>query len=241
MFEPVDPPDGGFGIGEAALAAALAVALLGLAYATLHLPAGSSPLAGEVAARLPESGLGNPVNAVLLNFRAYDTLLETGVLVLALVGGWMLASDAAWSRPPANFATRHAVELPLIVLVKVLAPLVTLSAFYLLFLGSEASGGAFQAGTILAAIAILLALARVAPIPGPAASSLRWAVAAGFLLFAVAGFAMLALGRGFLDFPPPAAKALIIAIEIGLAASVATALMLLAGGLPDEPGRDGPP
>jgi multisubunit Na+/H+ antiporter MnhB subunit len=239
MFESVDPPERGLRMVGSLLAAAAFAALLGLAYAVAQLPGEPSPLAGAVAANLPASGLGNPVNAVLLNFRAYDTLLETGVLVLALVGGWMLATDATWKRAPANFATRHVVEPPLIVLVKVLVPLVALSAVYLLFLGSSEPGGAFQAGTILAAVAILLILARIAPPPDPAQPSVRWAVAAGFLLFALAGFATLALGRGYMDFPPAAAYPLIIALEVGIAVSVAAALMLLAGGLPDEPGRDG--
>ena len=193
-----------------------------------------------MAANLRASGLANPVNAVLLNFRAYDTLLETAILVLALAGVWMLASDAAWREAPANFATGHAAEPPLIVLVKLLVPLVALSAIYLLFLGASEPGGAFQAGTILAAIAILLVLARIAPPPAPARPAMRWAVAGGFLVFALAGFATALFGRGFMDFPPTAAYAAIIAIEIALALSVAAALMLLAGSLPDEPGRDAP-
>jgi multisubunit Na+/H+ antiporter MnhB subunit len=239
MFQAVDPPERGLRRADGLLAVAVVAALVGLAYAIVLLPDEPSPLAGAVAANLPASGLGNPVNAVLLNFRAYDTLLETGVLVLALVGAWMLATDATWKRAPANFATRHVVEPPLIVLVKVLVPLVALSAVYLLFLGSAEPGGAFQAGTILAAIAILLVLARIAPTPDPVQPSVRWAVAAGFLLFALTGFATLALGRGYMDFPPAAAYPLIIAIEVGIAVSVAAALLLLASGLPDEPGRDG--
>ena len=240
MFDAVDPPERRISVAGGALAAAVLLALAALSYAVLQLPAEPSPLAAEVASRLPESGLGNAVNAVLLNFRAYDTLLETGVLVLALVGGWMLASNAAWGGPPANFSSRHLVEAPLLLLVKMLAPLVALSAIYLLFVGAEAPGGAFQSGTILAAIAILLILSRLAPLPGPATPGVRAAVAVGFLLFALAGFATLLLSRGYMDFPPAAAYPTIIAIEIGLAVSVAASLLLLAGGLPEEPDEDGP-
>jgi hypothetical protein len=50
---------------------------------------------------LAESGLGNPVAAVLFVFRALDTLLEKVVLLLALVGVWSLASDRAWNGVPA--------------------------------------------------------------------------------------------------------------------------------------------
>ena len=39
--------------------------------------------------------LGNPVNAVLIAYRAYDTLLEKFVLLLALIGVWSLAGRSA--------------------------------------------------------------------------------------------------------------------------------------------------
>ena len=40
------------------------------------------------------SGVRNPVTAVLLNFRGYDTLLEMGVLLVALLGVWSLGTAA---------------------------------------------------------------------------------------------------------------------------------------------------
>jgi hypothetical protein len=39
---------------------------------------------------LAESGVSNPVTAVLLNFRSYDTLLEVAVLVVAMVAVWSM-------------------------------------------------------------------------------------------------------------------------------------------------------
>ena len=59
----------------------LSLALLaGLSWALLSLPAMPAGLTAESLARLPESGVTNPVTAVLLNYRGYDTLLEVGVL-----------------------------------------------------------------------------------------------------------------------------------------------------------------
>jgi len=240
MFRAVDPPEPPFTFTDAALAAAIFAFLLAGTCAMLNLPAQPSPLVHDVAANLRASGLGNPVNAVLLNFRAYDTLLETGVIVVALVGSWMLATDASWTLAPGNFVTRHPVEPPLVVLIKALVPLVAISAFYLLFVGSEEPGGAFPAGTMLSAIGILLILARIAPPPARAGRSIRWTVAAGFMVFALSGSATLLVGREFLDFPPSSAKAVILIIELSLAPSVAMALLLLASGLPVEPGRDTP-
>ncbi len=42
--------------------------------------------------RSSKSGVTNPVTAVLLNYRSYDTLLELGVLLLAVVAVWSLRS-----------------------------------------------------------------------------------------------------------------------------------------------------
>ena len=49
---------------------------------------------------LPETGLGNPVTAVLIAYRAFDTMLEKVVLVLAVVGVWSLAADRYWGGAP---------------------------------------------------------------------------------------------------------------------------------------------
>ena len=69
----------------------LSLALLaGLSWAVLSLPASPTGLTTESLAKLPESGVTNPVTAVLLNYRGYDTLLEVGVLLLAVVGVWSL-------------------------------------------------------------------------------------------------------------------------------------------------------
>ena len=45
----------------------------------------------EAAQHLAETGLGNPVTAVLIAYRAFDTMLEKVVLLLAVVGVWSLA------------------------------------------------------------------------------------------------------------------------------------------------------
>jgi hypothetical protein len=42
-------------------------------------------LSGQVISQLPVSGVSNPVTAVLLNFRAYDTLLELAVVLTAVL------------------------------------------------------------------------------------------------------------------------------------------------------------
>ena len=75
----------GFGVIVAAL-----VGVLGSVIWTLPMEA--TGLAGDVEEKLDQSGAKNPVTAVLLNFRGYDTLLEVTVLLLAVLGARALAA-----------------------------------------------------------------------------------------------------------------------------------------------------
>ena len=69
----------------------LLMALTGLlAWAILSLPLNGTSLRTQVFANIGNSGVSNPVTAVLLNFRGYDTLLEITVLFLAVLGAWSL-------------------------------------------------------------------------------------------------------------------------------------------------------
>lgn len=239
MHRPIDVPESGLSPTVILLAIFAAVSFAFLAYAAFQIPDEPSLLSDEVASRLEESGLANPVSAVLLNFRAFDTLLEKAVLVLALAGLWVLSAGIAQGRLPANFESRHEVEPQLVVLLKVLVPLVLITALYLLWLGADEPGGAFQSGTILAAVAILLVLARVMPVPVPTSVVMRCAVAAGFLVFAAAGFYGMAGEGAFLTFPTEGAKSIILLVEVALTVSVAAVLFLLASGLPNTPDRGG--
>ncbi len=56
----------------------------------------SSTLAPEAAQNLTETGLGNPITAVLIAYRSFDTMFEMVVLVLAVVGVWPLAPNRYW-------------------------------------------------------------------------------------------------------------------------------------------------
>jgi hypothetical protein len=62
------------------------VLTLSLGLAVLSLPPAPVQLVDTIQANMHQSGVTNPVTAVLLNFRAYDTLLEIGVLLVAFVG-----------------------------------------------------------------------------------------------------------------------------------------------------------
>ncbi len=73
-----------------------AMVAAGLAFVVVHPPVPAPTLAPAAAASLASLGVGNPVTAVLLAYRALDTLLEKVVLVVALLAVWSLARDDAW-------------------------------------------------------------------------------------------------------------------------------------------------
>jgi uncharacterized MnhB-related membrane protein len=73
---------------------------LALAVCVLVLPVPVHTLAPDVAAAMEVTGVGNPITAVLLAFRAIDTLLEAIVLLFALIGVWSLAPDESWNGRP---------------------------------------------------------------------------------------------------------------------------------------------
>jgi multisubunit Na+/H+ antiporter MnhB subunit len=190
------------------------------------LPAESIGLRDLIGAHIRESGASNPVTAVLLNFRAYDTLLEIAVLVLAVVGVWALG--------PAPAPTRGVSAPPgpvLLALVRVLTPLIGVIAGYLLWIGAKAPGGAFQSGAVLGASGILLVVTGIARAPNLRHRAERGLIVLGFTAFLVVSLGVMVPYRQFLEYPPTWASWCILLIETLLTISIATILVaLFAGG-----------
>ena len=84
------------GLSRLFVAVLCVLVALALAGVVLLLPDQGPSLAQQSMQALPETGLGNPVTAVLIAYRAFDTMLEKVVLVLAVVGVWSLAADKYW-------------------------------------------------------------------------------------------------------------------------------------------------
>lgn len=209
------------------LVSLMCVAVAGAVAGALLLALGQADslrLAGEVASQLENSGVRNPVTAVLLNFRAYDTMLELAVLLAAVLG--ILALGPA--RPPNRPAGPMLGSL-----VHWLVPLLVLTAGYLLWVGAHAPGGAFQAGTMLAAAAVMLRLGghSGAGLPGPVAQ--RWLLGAGIAAFLFTGLIATTAGLAFLQYPSGRAGGLILLIETAATLSIAVMLALAyIGGRP---------
>ena len=202
----------------------VAVALVAAGAATWLVLAAEPSGRPPVAAHLGSSGVDHPVTAVLLAFRAWDTLLEVAVLVAA---GLAVRAAGIVPRPPSTEA--GPLQLGLLRLV---VPVLVVLAVYLLWRGSHAPGGAFQAGALLAAAGVLVQLSQA---PGPLDRPGAWqrpAEMVGLAIFTAAALMTTALATP-LAWPDGWAKAWILTIEAAAAVSIGVLLTrLFAGGAP---------
>ncbi|MGZ5872175.1 MAG: hydrogenase subunit MbhD domain-containing protein [Bradyrhizobium sp.] len=217
------------------LAAAFFCALVAacLAGALLLPPSVIPTLAPTVMEHLVHTGLGNPVAGVLFAYRALDTMLEKVVLLLALLGVWSLAPNSAWNGIP-GLRVYERPNSTLTFLAQLLPPLGIVVGFYMCWVGANAPGGAFQGGTILAAMWLLVIVARLEKAPSIGQPWLRIGLVLGPVVFLAVGLAGLVWANAFLAYPPGYAKALIVAIEVALTISIAVALAMLAAGPPEQ-------
>jgi multisubunit Na+/H+ antiporter MnhB subunit len=207
-----------------ALGLLLATVAAGVGLALLTEPVAPG-LAAIVQANLEYGGADNAVTAVLLNFRGYDTLLEIAVLTAALVGVWALGAAPR---------IREVKPSPVLLgMNALLMPLAAVICVYLLWVGSKAPGGAFQAGAVLAAAGVLYILSGRQPRPQLPDLPMRWGAFIGLAVFIGVGLGALAFGRRFLEYPVE----LILLIEAAATLSIAVILagMFIGGRPEDEP------
>lgn len=206
-------------------------ALLGLAvfsaWAIDAIPLGGTGLTALVSRHLPASGASNPVTAVLLNFRAYDTLLEVAVLLAAAVAVWSLA---------VLDTKNHFAPVPVVqsALTHLLAPLMLIVAGHLLWVGSFAPGGAFQSGAVLGGAGVLLVLSLPVQHIVHDRWLLRLLLILGLAVFIAVALLLMLPGRQLLQYPVQWAGALILLIETAAALSIGAILtFLFVGGKPE--------
>jgi multisubunit Na+/H+ antiporter MnhB subunit len=188
-----------------------------------------------VEAELERSGVSNPVTAVLLNFRSYDTLLEVVVLVVAMAAAWSMDRG---SRELGRERTERLDDPVLGALVRMVVPLAGVTALYLAWAGSHATGGAFQAGALLAGAGVFLAAAGFLRPPTADARATRLLVVLGVWGFAAVGIGVIPLTGHFLAYPEGWAYALIVGVELALTVSIAVVLVELFVDIPSVPERD---
>ena len=189
-----------------------------LGWTVWTLPPFSDRMPDLVAAHLSISGVENPVTAVLLNFRGYDTLLEIGVLLLAAVGVLSLA--------PTSVLSAETAPAQIQILLLRLLPFIVIVGAYLLWIGKYAPGGAFQAGAVLAAGGVLL-VTSVVRFNHITIKSIPIGLSIGLLTFLAVALATMIAGGNFLQYPLPWASALILVIEAAATISIAVILTIL--------------
>jgi multisubunit Na+/H+ antiporter MnhB subunit len=205
----------------------------GVAAIVLRLPDPAPTLAPQAAANIALTGLGNPVTAVLMAYRAIDTLLEIVVLLLALLGIWSLTPDHVWGSAPGRSEPADPEGI-LTFVAQLLVPVGILVEIHIFWVGSVAPGGEFQGATILAAMAILAMIAGLANAPPVSRRWLRLVLIAGPAVFLAVGLIGFVVAGAFLAYPERYAKLLIVIIEIPVTVSIAAMLALLVVGPPQR-------
>lgn len=214
----------------------IALAIAGLTMVLLIAVSGQNKAAPQVALvaleTLSISGVENPVTAVLLNFRSYDTLLEVAVLLIVAVAFRSLKSSGA------SLCSDHANTAFLVTkqhsggstaLNSLLSWLVSLSVLmggYLLWTGAYHPGGAFQAGAIFAGAGVALALGERHYFYWGAAG-VRLALCLGLVVFTLAALANAIITGTTLQYPVAYAGTIILVVEIAATVSIAVTLLLL--------------
>jgi multisubunit Na+/H+ antiporter MnhB subunit len=219
----------------ARVAVGLLCALITAALATaILLPPEIIPtLAPAVMEHLAQTGLGNPVAGVLFVYRSLDTLLEKVVLLIALLGVWSLAPDSLWGGIP-GLRVYARPNRTLTFLARLLPPVGIVVAIYMCWIGASEPGGAFQGGTVLAAMWLLIMIAGLESVPSIGQPWIRLLLIVGPVIFLAIGLAGSVLANAFLAYPPGYAKPMIVAIEAALTLSIGVALGMLAAGPPER-------
>ena len=217
-------------VGGRVAVGALCVAVTAVLSALVLMPPDPAPtLAAPSLAGLPALGVANPVTAVLVAYRAIDTLLEKVVLLLAVVAVWSLTPDDRWGARPAPWEGARP-DPAISLLARLFAPVGVVVGVHIVWAGNEGPGGAFQGGTILAAMWLLAIMAGLLPAPAATDRRLRRVLVAGPAVFLAVGLVGSALWGGFLTYPAGWAKAVITLVEAALTVSVAAMVMALVVG-----------
>ncbi len=183
-------------------------------------------LTAAAEAMLPESGVEHPVTAVLLNFRAYDTWLEIGVILLGLLAVFTVGGIKIYRKPQ---AITHDPLLRQVILFS--TPILFLFGAFILYFGKSGPGGAFQAAVLWGAIGILLYLGGKPIFTVIPRWLLRLILTIGLGFFLLLGFLIIASGGALFEYPPAYAGILILIVETLAAISIAAALTAIFANL----------
>jgi multicomponent Na+:H+ antiporter subunit B len=197
---------------------------------------------------LEDTKTPNLVTTVVTDYRGYDTLGETTVIMTAGLACLLILGFWTPMRRDSNKTDLLSFGSPVLdAAARLLVPYILLFALYVLFHGHHSPGGGFQGGTLLAAGVILVRLVRGRD-PGwgiDRDQATRLACWGAFFYFSV-GLVSFLLGENFLDYsklPLPLDSAMrrnmgILGVEIGVTVAVAGTMILIFDCLHASPRED---
>ncbi|MFZ5775922.1 MAG: hydrogen gas-evolving membrane-bound hydrogenase subunit E [Thermodesulfobacteriota bacterium] len=218
----------------------------------VHTPASDYLSPHYITRSLEDTAVPNLVTSLLADYRGYDTLFETTVIFCAGITVLTLLRRTHRRLPKQVGARpgRQGADVILQSASRLLVPLMQLFALYVLALGHHSPGGGFQAGVILGASFILLALSYdLGMVLQRLWEQLVLRMAAiGVLIYAGIGLLCLLLGGDFLSYgqlsvfgfsESMAHSHAILGVEIGVAITVMAIMFslyvdLASGGDLDE-------
>ncbi len=206
-----------------------------LIYASLDLPKFGSPFAISqqktanyyIENTPSEINIPSIVAAILASYRAYDTLLET---LVVLIGGLSVLLITEQSSP-----TQENTDLLITKLTRFIFPVIIIFALYLQVHGEISPGGGFQAGAIIAMAFILYAMAfgDKALLRIISLKKLKNIAVSGVGIYFITGLYGILSGLEFLNYNAFSSnkelsqKIGIVIIELGVGITVSATMLLI--------------
>ncbi len=153
----------------------------------------------------------NMVTAVIVDYRAFDTMFETTVMFLAGLSVFLILANRPKNRIPAPSSLRRVMidsgsaiynTINKEVMISVIEPVILIYAMYVLFHGEISLGGGFQAGALIGMVYLLdvMVVGRDRPIFNMPKERSIAVAGLGPLLYAAAGFIPLVGGGLYLEY-----------------------------------------
>lgn len=153
----------------------------------------------------------NMVTAVIVDYRAFDTMFETTVMFLAGLSVFLILANHPKNRIPSPASLRRRREgtwTPIYktinkdVMISVIEPLILIYAMYVLFHGEISLGGGFQAGALIGMVYLLdiMVVGRSKPIFNMPKEKSVAIAGLGPLIYALTGIISMIGGGLYLEY-----------------------------------------
>jgi multicomponent Na+:H+ antiporter subunit B len=199
---------------------------------------------------IEECNSPNMVTAVIVDYRAFDTMFETTVMFLAGLSVVIILANRPKSRIPAPASLKRLRDTsgnPVYrtvnkdVMISIIEPVILIYAMYVLFHGEISLGGGFQAGALIGMTYLLdiMVVGRKRPIFNLPKDKSAALAGIGPFIYALTGFISIIGGGLYLEYnkmPLPVHQAElhslgITAVEIGVTIGVAGTIITILNAL----------